>query len=95
MTKVFFTSRTSERLIDYIMVDENLMEVKVEYAYGDYSVKTEQQEDNAAEIIARYSKYCDVSIISEEVFMHQFMIAHREIFYKVFPQMKPIANETE
>jgi hypothetical protein len=31
----------------------------------------------------------DVSIISEQVFKHQFSIAHREIFYNVNPLLRP------
>jgi hypothetical protein len=90
---IFFTKHHSERMTTYAMIDQTGKEIKVECSYGDYAVITETHEavDKAElqRILDRYSMNWQVSIISEQVFMHHFSIAHREIFYNVNPQLRP------
>jgi hypothetical protein len=90
---IFFTKHHSDRMTTYAMIDQTGKEIKVECNYGDYAVITETHESvDKAElerIFDRYSMYSQVSIISEQVFMHHFSIAHREIFYNVNPQLRP------
>ena len=77
----------------YVMIDELGKEIKVECTYGDYAVVTDTHEidgpKSVQDIINRASMNYEVSIISEQVFKHQFSIAHREIFYNVNPQLRP------
>jgi hypothetical protein len=90
---IFFTKHHSDRMTAYVMIDQTGKEIKVECSYGDYAVITETHEavDKAElqRILDRYSMNWQVSIISEQVFMHHFSIAHREIFYNVNPQLRP------
>jgi hypothetical protein len=90
---IFFTKHMSDRMTAYVMIDETGKEIKVECCYGDYAVVTDTHEavDKAElqRILDRYSMNYQVSIISEQVFKHQFSIAHREIFYNVNPQLRP------
>ena len=90
---IFFTKHHSDRMTAYVMIDQTGKEIKVECSYGDYAVITETHEavDKAdlQRILDRYSMNWQVSIISEQVFMHHFSIAHREIFYNVNPQLRP------
>ena len=90
---IFFTKHHSDRMTTYVMIDQTGKEIKVECSYGDYAVITETHEavDKAElqRILDRYSMNWQVSIISEQVFMHHFSIAHREIFYNVNPQLRP------
>jgi hypothetical protein len=90
---IFFTKHHSDRMTTYAMIDQTGKEIKVECNYGDYAVITETHEidgpKDLQDIIDRASMYSQVSIISEQVFMHHFSIAHREIFYNVNPQLRP------
>jgi hypothetical protein len=90
---IFFTKHHSDRMTAYVMIDETGKEIKVECCYGDYAVVTDTHEidgpKDVQDIIDRASMNYQVSIISEQVFKHQFSIAHREIFYNVNPQLRP------
>ena len=90
---IFFTKHHSDRMTAYVMIDESGKEIKVECTYGDYAVITDTHEidgpKDVQDIIDRASMNYQVSIISEQVFKHQFSIAHREIFYNVNPQLRP------
>ena len=90
---IFFTKHHSDRMTAYVMIDQTGKEIKVECCYGDYAVVTDTHEidgpKDLQDIIDRASMNYQVSIISEQVFKHQFSIAHREIFYNVNPQLRP------
>lgn len=90
---IFFTKHMNSKMTSFVMIDESGKEIAVECRYGDYAIVTDQHDidgrKDLQDIIDRATMHWDVSIISEQVFKHQFSIAHREIFYNVNPQLRP------
>ena len=90
---IFFTKHMNSKMTSYVMIDESGKEIAVECRYGDYAIVTDTHDIDSREevqrIIDRATMHWDVSIISAEVFMHHFSVAHRELFYNVNPSLRP------
>jgi hypothetical protein len=91
---IFFTKHMNSKMTSYVMIDQSGKQIAVECNYGDYAIVTESHDDidrpnEVQNIIDRATQHWDVSIISAEVFMHHFSVAHRELFYNVNPALRP------
>ena len=78
----------------YCCMNENYVLIHV-YSIGDdrvMQIETKQYEDadEVAYRLERESRDKHYAPIDEAVFMHKFSEAHRELFYRANPQLKPI-----
>ena len=88
----YFTSGDYSK--SYCCMNEDYVLIHV-YSLGDgrvMQIETKQYEDEheVAFRLERESRDKHYAPIEEAVFMHQFSQVHREIFYRVNPQLKPI-----
>ncbi len=76
----------------YCCMNENYVLVTVYRIGGSIQIESKQYEDEheVAFRLERESRDKHYAAIDQSVFMHKFSEAHRELFYRANPQLKPI-----
>jgi hypothetical protein len=86
----FYTTGGLSKNYCCMTADFKLISLRSRNGSISFDVTTYDDIEDAASSIDYDAKTDQFLIIDEAVFMHQFSVAHRELFYIVNPQLKPI-----